>query len=59
MRRVIGEHRLTFEEMYTLLCEIEACLNSRPLYPAGNDPDDPIPLTPGHFLIYEPLTIII
>ena len=58
LRRVIGEHRLTIEEIYSLLCEIKACLNSRPLYPTSNDPDDPIPLTPGNFLISEPLTLI-
>ena len=26
-------------------------MNSRPLYPQSNDPDDLTPLTPGHFLI--------
>ncbi|XP_076298044.1 uncharacterized protein LOC143217542 [Lasioglossum baleicum] len=55
LRRVIGESTLTFEEMTTLLCRIEACLNSRPLTPLSDDPNDLSPLTPGHFLIGEPL----
>ncbi|XP_073956369.1 uncharacterized protein [Choristoneura fumiferana] len=45
---------LTFEEMTTVLCEIEACLNSRPLSPINDEDTDNIePLTPGHFLISE------
>ncbi|CAK9796733.1 hypothetical protein ANTQUA_LOCUS865 [Anthophora quadrimaculata] len=56
LKRVIGETRLTFEELYTLLTQVEACLNSRPLYPLSNDPLDLSPLTPGHFLIGESLT---
>lgn len=46
---------LTFEEMTTTLCQIEACLNSRPLTPIDTTDTDVIePLTPGHFLIGEP-----
>ena len=41
----------TFEEYSTLLAEIEAVLNSRPLTPMSNDLDDITVLTPSHFLI--------
>ncbi|XP_017788506.1 PREDICTED: uncharacterized protein LOC108571047 [Habropoda laboriosa] len=56
LKRVIGETRLTYEELYTILTQIEACLNSRPLSPLSDDPTDLSPLTPGHFLIGESLT---
>nr|XP_012217594.1 PREDICTED: uncharacterized protein LOC105669296 [Linepithema humile] len=56
LRRVAGSHTLTFEEATTLLCNIEACLNSRPLAPLTDTLDDYEPLTPGHFLIGAALT---
>ncbi|CAK1589898.1 unnamed protein product [Parnassius mnemosyne] len=53
LKRVLTKN-LTYEEMSTLLCQIEACLNSRPLTPINESEVDNIsPLTPGHFLIGE------
>jgi len=54
----MGNHLFTFEELSTALVRIEACLNSRPLSPLSSDPSDLQPLTPGHFLVGEPLTSI-
>ncbi|KMQ82668.1 hypothetical protein RF55_22199, partial [Lasius niger] len=58
LRRVLGETKLTFEEMATFLAEVEACLNSRPLQALTDDPEDLDALTPGHFLIGAPLNAI-
>ncbi|XP_075150747.1 uncharacterized protein LOC142224855 [Haematobia irritans] len=54
-RRQVGNIRFTFEEFSTVLGRIEACLNSRPLCPQSDIPQELDALTPGHFLIGAPL----
>uniref|UniRef100_A0A6V7JH80 Integrase catalytic domain-containing protein n=1 Tax=Bracon brevicornis TaxID=1563983 RepID=A0A6V7JH80_9HYME len=46
---------LTFEEYNTLLTNVEAVLNCRPLTPLTNDPNDLSVLTPPYFLIGDSL----
>lgn len=55
--RVMKQALLTLSELQTLLCQIEACLNSRPLTPLSSEPSDLEPLTPAHFLIGGPITL--
>ncbi|UYV69312.1 hypothetical protein LAZ67_6003225 [Cordylochernes scorpioides] len=51
VKRVSKTSLLNLEEFATLLCQIEACLNFRPLVELSPDPSDLQALTPGHFLI--------
>ena len=52
LKRIVGQERLTFEELSTITCNIESFLNSRPLGPVtSHDIDGLTPLTPSHFLI--------
>lgn len=50
LRKTIADAKLTFEELSTLLSQIEACVNS-----LSSDPNDTGVLTPGHFLVGETL----
>ena len=49
LRKVLGQAKLTLDELLTAVVEVEAVLNSRPLtYVSMDDVEEP--LTPSHFL---------
>lgn len=55
LKRVVGRALLTYEQLNTVLVEIEGVLNSRPLTPVTADTTDFSYLSPGHFLTGAPL----
>lgn len=55
LKATIGARKLGPLQFYTVLTQIEACLNSRPIAALSDDPSDLSPLTPGHFLIGRPI----
>lgn len=58
LKRVLGDIPYTFEDYITILYQIEAILNSRPLCPLSTDPEDLSALTPAHMLIGRSLTAL-
>lgn len=55
LKRALGNQQVTKDELYQLAVHIEGCLNSRPLWPQSDDPNDPLPLTPAHFILGKPI----
>ncbi|XP_055325796.1 uncharacterized protein LOC129579651, partial [Sitodiplosis mosellana] len=58
LMKVMGEQKFTFEELTTILAQIESAVNSRPLTPISCDVNDIQVLTPAHFLINSHPTAI-
>lgn len=58
LNRVVGDRSLTFEELSTVFCRVEAVLNSRPLCSLSDNPNEFEVLTAGHFLIGQCLLAV-
>ena len=56
--KVVGQQVLSLDEFNTVLVQIEALLNSRPLTFLGDDPSELQCLTPAHFLVGKPLRML-
>ncbi|KRY86551.1 hypothetical protein T4D_6470 [Trichinella pseudospiralis] len=56
LTKVLGRSRAGPEEQRTVLCEIEARINDRPLTIVSDRADDDLALTPAHFLIGRELS---
>ena len=50
LRKMIGQARLSFDELHTAVVEVKAILNSRPLSYVSRD-DCEEPLTPSHLIV--------
>ena len=51
-------HCLNEESFRTLMCEVEAIINSRPLTTVSGEPDDLEPLTPNHILTTKSTVVL-
>lgn len=50
VRRIVGRSKLDWEELSTVVVQVEAIMNGRPLTYLSEDPEDLVPLSPSSFL---------
>jgi len=55
LRHLLGEQRISDESLSTIITEVEFLVNSRPLYPNSDSPDDLVALTPNDLLVVKPM----
>lgn len=58
LRSVLKQQTLDDEGLKTVLCEVGAIINARPITTASDDPNDLEPLTPNHFLLMKKQPLI-
>ncbi|GFX59779.1 integrase catalytic domain-containing protein [Trichonephila clavipes] len=56
LRKTLGGSSLTTGQLLTVLTQIEGMINSRPITYVGSETEEPIPLTPAHFIIGKRIT---
>jgi len=55
LKAILGNDLLDEEVLTTVFTEVESILNSRPVSPASDDPNDCEPLIPSHLLLQRPV----
>lgn len=55
LKRVMGKQRMKKEEFVQIAIQIEGCLNSRPLWPVSDDPQDLQAITPADLVLGKPI----
>jgi len=53
LQLLLREQVTADESLATLMCEVEAIMNSRPITTVSSDPNDIEPLTPNHLLLLK------
>jgi transposase InsO family protein len=59
LKKVLGRSSVTLETLQTIVTEIEAILNDRPITYVSSELNDPEPLTPAHLLYGRKMTSLI
>lgn len=58
LKTILHSQNLMYDELSTVIAEIEAVLNSQPLTDPSSDPNDLDPITPAHLMYGRPITAI-
>nr|XP_006815894.1 PREDICTED: uncharacterized protein LOC102809802 [Saccoglossus kowalevskii] len=58
IKKVLGRAYVTFDELNTIVTEVESVLNDRSITYLSSDYKDDVPLTPSHLLSGRPLTTL-
>ena len=54
LKKIMGSLLFSYEELNMIVCQVEACLNARPLIPmTSHNLDGLATLTPSHFLLFN------
>ena len=57
LKKVLGTAKLSFDELSTVLVEVEGTLNSRPLTYNGEELEDQV-LTPSHLIVGRSISLL-